>query len=196
MGATSSVARKVVAVLFLALATVLAVTNFYLVRQNRQLRVLAAERQREAEPTVGVALPPLHGFDSKGKKLTSEYGYDPRKTLLFVLSPDCGVCTRNWPNWQAMLESLDEESYRFVFANLAGELTEDYLALYGFTEFPVFAELDPQSKIDYNLRFTPQTVLIAPDGIVEKVWTGMLNLNDERRREIEQTLGVKLPALE
>ncbi len=174
----------------------LAITNFYLVQQNRQLRALASTRQRALELQVGAIVPPLHGFDIKGKKLTSEYGHDPRKTLLFVLSPDCGVCTRNWPNWQAMIKALDEESYRLVFANLTGELTADYIALYGFAKFPVFAELDPQSKIDYTLRFTPQTVLIASDGTVAKVWTGMLNLDDERRSEIEQTLDVKLPALE
>jgi hypothetical protein len=73
----------------------------------------------------------------------------------------------------------------------SSEGVKDYVAKHDLTNVPVIADIEPKSWVDYEMTVSPQTVLIAPDGTAEKVWTGRIGADE--RGEVEQRLGVKLP---
>jgi peroxiredoxin len=142
---------------------------------------------------AGKALPTLTGLDTEGRKLTFDYGSEPRKTVLLVFSPRCTYCTENMPNWNAIARGLDAKSFRVVAVSTVSEGVKEYVAEHEFKNVPIIADPDPKNRVSYEMNLTPQTVLIGPDGTAEKVWTGLIQ--GDERDEIEQYLGVKLPAL-
>lgn len=184
---------NVLNIVTIILGLFLVFANFKLLEANRALRgeLQAAQRKQALEP--GSVVPPLRGVDSDGELV--QYGFDtePRSTLLFILSPKCGVCDKNWGNWQEIITSVPEGKYRLLFANLDIEpLPKAYIKLHGFSEYGVIDQIDPQSKIDYQTGYTPQTILIDSEGRVQQVWTGILTFPEERIQELKDTLGVDL----
>lgn len=176
---------------FCLLVVVLVATNVLLIRQNSQLKAEAGKGDRSLEVKPGKQLPAFDGRDVDGNQLTIAYGQDPRKTLLFVLSPRCGLCRDIMPDWEKMVKSIDQKSFRVVAVSLTPEGTKEFLAKYNLGSIPVIADADPKDRVDYEMTLTPQTVLIGSDGKVEKVWTGLLTDEEE---EIERSLGVALLA--
>jgi hypothetical protein len=116
-----------------------------------------------------------------GKQVRYAYGItDQRDTLLLVLSPTCHACEYNWPNWTQMIRKLNGQKTRLLIANIAAgsALTTDYLAKHQVAADNVIAEVSAESIQAYKLGYTPQTILIAPDGKVVRVHTGMLKEGD------------------
>jgi len=178
---------------YFALALVLVGLNVALALQNRSLksRVEAAELKalQTFEAKAGTVVPSLTGIDfTSGKMVEYTYGIDGRPTLVLSFSPFCGVCEENWPFWQTVIDRFPQEEVRIVAVDLTAKAEWQYLLEHGLGEnVPVITELDPASLRDYHLRYTPQTLLICPNGVVEKVWTGRLresavtDLNDRIR---------------
>jgi hypothetical protein len=173
------------------LGATLLLVNVLLVQQNKKLRVLAGRPDRVLESKPGTALPPLEGFDSNGNKHIISYGQDLRKTVMLVLSPRCQACEENRPNWEAVINGIDRQSFRLAAVSLQSEGAKEYVSRLGIDKIPVLTKIDPKHKVAYNLALTPQIILIDPDGKVEKVWTGVLQGED--KREVERSLGVRLP---
>lgn len=178
---------------FVLLMVVMAGLNVALVVQNKTLKAAAANAgSRSIALKAGKALPALNGVDVEGRKLTFDYGADPRKTVLLVFSPRCPYCADNMPNWRALAEGVDPRSYRVVAVSLLSEGVREYVTEHGLSNVPVIADPDPKNRVAYEMNLTPQTVLIAADGTAEKVWTGLIR--GAERDEVEQRLGVRLPA--
>jgi peroxiredoxin len=135
-------------------------------------------------------VPSLSGTDLDGKDFTLSYSNDPRKVVLLVFSPRCGACTKNMPNWKAMLQSLDQNSYRIVAVSTVSDGVKEYVGQQKLTDIPIISEVDPKSRVSYEMNVTPQTILINSDGVVEKLWIGVLS--PDERNEVEQSLGLKL----
>ncbi len=178
--------------LVFVLVASLVIMNALLVWQNRSLKTSISEANRSIVLKQGSMLPPLSGLDARGGKVDFRYGIDRRKTLLLVFSPSCGYCTENMPNWQAIARNLDADSYRVIAVSTLPQGVEEYVNEYSLGDIPVIADADPKSKVSYEMGITPQTILIDPDGRVEEVWIGLIG--DEDKIDIENTLGVKLPA--
>ena len=177
--------------LMFALGAVLLLVNVLLVQQNKKLKVLASRPDRALEIKPGTPLPPLEGFDSHGNRHNVDYGQDSRKTVLLILSPRCYACEENMPNWQAIMNGLDQRSFRLAAVSLQPEGVNEYVNRHGINQFPVLAKIDPKYKVAYNLALTPQTILIDADGKVEKVWSGLLRGED--KQDVELALNVQLP---
>lgn len=182
---------KNAAILFVLLVFALIVLNASLIIQNRSLRGAAGTRSPVLQP--GSLVPSLSGKDLDGKDFTLSYSNDSRKVVLLVFSPRCGFCTKNMPNWQAILQSLDRNSYRIVAVSIVSEGVKEYVNQYKLTDVPIIAEVDPKSRVSYEMNVTPQTILINPDGKVEKLWIGMFS--PAERSEIEQSFSLKLPQI-
>jgi len=180
-----------VALLMFVLGAALLPMNLLLVQQNKKLKVLASRADRALEVKPGTTLPPLVGFDSNGDSFRVDYGQDRRKTVLFVLAPRCHACEENVPNWEAIINGLDQRSFRLVAVSLQSEGLNDYANRPGINQVPVLTKFDPKYRVAYNLALTPQTILIDPDGKVEKVWTGIPK--EEDKQDIELALNVQLP---
>jgi peroxiredoxin len=177
--------------LMLVLGATLLFVNVLLVQQNKKLKVLASRPDRTLEVKPGTALPPLQGFDSNGARQSIDYGQDSRKTVLLVFSPVCHACEENMPNWEAIINGLDQRSFRLAAVSLQSEGFKEYASRHGINQVPVLTKIDPKYRVTYNLALTPQTILIAADGKVEKVWTGVLR--GEAKHEVELELNVRLP---
>jgi hypothetical protein len=183
--------NRAVAVLIFVLGAALVLLNVLLVQQNKKLKVLAKRPDRALEVKPGTALPPLEGFDSNGARHSIGYGQDSRKTVLLVLSPLCHACEENMPNWEAIINGLDRRSFQLAAVSLQSEGFKEYASRHGINQVPVLTKIDPKYRVTYNLALTPQTILIAADGKVEKVWTGVLR--EEDKKDVELALNVRLP---
>lgn len=179
--------------LFVLLAAALVALNVGLVVQNRTLKAAAGNGGggRAIVLPPGKSVPALSGLDSEGRQLMFDYGSDPRKTLLLVFSPRCPYCTKNMPNWNALTLGLDEKEFRVVAVSIVPEGVKEYAEKNGLNHVPVITTPDPKDKVAYEMNVTPQTILIGPDGTVEKVWTGLIQ--GAEREDIEKQFGVSLP---
>lgn len=176
-----------------ACCLVLLAANIALIRQNSQLKARLALPAPQLQATQGAQMPDLRGFDLAGKPVEVLYGKDPRKVLVLVYSPTCPFCDKNWPNWQAMIASLDRSAVRTVAVDVTSTSTEAFLQQHQLAGLPVFQKVDPQAAVNYRFQLTPQTILVDSTGKVEKVWTGVLN--DSNLTEIKQLSGASKTAL-
>jgi hypothetical protein len=173
--------RKSVVFLFLACAIALVISSSLLASRLARLQRLDDLLNKSNRLQAGETVPPLVGYDLTGKQVRYAYGItDQRDTLLLVLSPTCHACEYNWPNWTQMIRKLNGQKTRLLIANIAAgsALTTDYLAKHQVAADNVIAEVSAESIQAYKLGYTPQTILIAPDGKVVRVHTGMLKEGD------------------
>jgi len=166
--------------LFVGFAVLLSAANLLLIRQSRNLQARLQSVRKELEIQPGNTVPALSGKDPQGNPLVIGYGQDKKQTVLMVFSPECGVCEVNWPNWDRAIRTADANGDRVVGVNLAPALSQKYLDQHGLRDHSVIAEADASAVFGYNLRFTPQTIVVGADGKVQWVWTGVLNREAER----------------
>lgn len=188
--------------LLVGMGTLFLLANIFLIKQNLELKAMILETSgppsgtfspagRPVELEVGQTLTALNGVDINGQRTSVAYNQDLRKVVFLSFAPGCGACDENMPNWETLAKELDSKSYRVVAVSLVPTGVKEYLSHYNLGEIPVLASVDSQDRVSYRLRFTPQTILVGPDGKVEKVWTGAIR--GERRKEVEKSLGIKLP---
>ena len=163
--------------------------NAALLVQNKNLRARQATN-RSIALSEGALVPSLSGVDVDGKEFTLDFGTDARKALILVFSPRCGYCTKNMPNWSAIAEGLDRRSFRIVAVSIISEGVREYVGQHGLNDIPVVSEVDPKTRVSYEMNVTPQTILVDSHGRVEKIWTGVL-LQDELT-EVSRFLNLKL----
>lgn len=178
------------ALLLTVLILTLLVLNVSLVVQNRKLRTAGAVGTRSVALKEGSVVPALSGLGLDGNKITLNYQNDPRKAVMLIFSPNCGYCTDNMPNWQAIAKSLDRKQYRILAVSTSNDGVKEYITEHSLPDVPVIADVEPKSRVSYEMNVTPQTILIDSQGKVEKVWTGVLQ--QDERTEVGRSLGLKL----
>lgn len=162
--------------------------NFALIRQNRHLKAELAAPPALL-PKIGTRIDQLAGVALDGSQARVLFDGQARRTLLFVFSTRCAVCNLNWPQWQAITRSVPSQNFRLVYANIQSPITQDYERQYGIEHATVFAELDPRYESGLNLRLTPLTILLTPNGTVTRVWPGLLS--QQEFREVLSSAGPK-----
>jgi peroxiredoxin len=178
------------AILLMVLILTLLVLNVSLIIQNRNLRSLTAVTKRSMVLKEGTIVPALSGLDLNGNKISLNYQDDPRKAIMLVFSPRCAYCTENMPNWQALAQSIDPKLYRIMAVSVTSDGVKEYVAKNGFPNVPIIADVEPRSRVTYEMNVTPQTILIDSQGRVEKIWVGLIQ--PDERTEMKQFLGLKL----
>lgn len=176
-------------VIYLLVLAGLVIMNLFLVIQNRNLKTESKAQKWVLQE--GQSVKSLSGIDINNEKQNLEWGQDNRKTLLFIFSPKCSFCVENMPTVKSILAKTDKASFRIVFVSLMNEGTMEFAEKYDIRNIPLFTEVDPVSKIEYEMKLTPQTILIDPNGKVEKVWIGLM-LKSENKSEIEKSLNISL----
>lgn len=169
-----------------ACCVVLLTANIALIHQNSQLKAQLSLPPPVMEATAGTQVPDLKGVDLEGKPVEVLYGKDSRKVLVMVFSPTCPFCDQNWPKWQNVISSLDRSTVRPVLVDVTSTTTEGFVSQHQLTSLPVILKADPRATMDYRMHLTPQTILVGPNGKVEKVWTGVLN--DSSMADLKQHL--------
>ncbi|MFL6260741.1 MAG: TlpA family protein disulfide reductase [Thermoanaerobaculia bacterium] len=168
----------------------LLIANFLIVKQNRSLRHQVLKNGPQYL-SAGEVVPTLRGLGLDDRITSVAYGRGEKPTLLLVLSPSCGWCKINLPNWQAILDQASNR-YRVVAISISRPKTAEYVRDHGLSKAAVIVEPEPRDLLAYKLQLTPQTILVNADGTVRKNWMGAFSAED--RQEIESTLGVRLPA--
>jgi peroxiredoxin len=145
-----------------------------LIRQNQNLKAELSRPSAAMQLQAGTVVPPLEGYGASGEKLLFDYGHDPRKTVLFVFSPTCSFCEENWPRWRQITAALNTESVRPLAVDVSSGATRGFADGHGLANMPLLIKIEPGSLVSYRFRLTPQTILIDPQGKVEKIWSGVL----------------------
>jgi len=185
--------RKPVVFVSVAVAIIILGLNAALVFQNQALKEKLAKPAPSLLPPVGNLSPPLEGLDSTGSRIVISYNTPKSKTLLFIFSPGCELCSENWPNWTTISHLAETTSARITYVNPVGPVPPDYLSRRGvFTNF--VAQVDPKSLVSYNLRYTPETLLLDGSGKIMNVWAGVLDAAD--LKEIERLLAQQIGSRE
>ncbi|HKG46735.1 MAG TPA: redoxin domain-containing protein [Pyrinomonadaceae bacterium] len=184
-----AISKRGTILLTLVILTLL-VLNASLVIQNRNLRELTTPTKRSIVLKEGSIVPALSGLDLNGTRISLNYQDDPRKAVMLVFSPRCAYCTQNLPNWHSIAQSLDPKLYRIMAVSTSADGVKEYVGQNSFPEVPIIADVDPKSRVSYEMNLTPQTILIDSQGRVEKIWTGVLQ--PDERTEVERFLGLKL----
>lgn len=184
--------RPSVVVAFALLAAFLVGTELLLMRENRALAAQVSLLRKTFELEAGMPLRPLSGYGLHGRRKVLFYE-GGRDTLLLVFSPECSPCDANWPNWRTALRAAGG-NVRAVFVDPTTiRPSRAFVRGRGLSADSVFARVDAQSVLEYRLRFTPQTILVSPEGRVLWIWTGVLSRVALRRLE-RRTAGGGLPA--
>jgi peroxiredoxin len=158
-----------------ACCVVLLAANIALIHQNSQLKAQLSLPPPVMEAAAGAQVPDLRGVDLEGKPVEVLYGKDSRKVLVMVFSPTCPFCDQNWPKWQQVISSLNRSAVRPVLVDVTSTTTTSFVSQHQLSSLPVILKADPRATMDYHMHLTPQTILVDPNGKVEKVWTGVLN---------------------
>jgi hypothetical protein len=149
--------------------------DFILLKQNADLRALSRERLGLLLPPLGQFVPPLTGTDPAGRKIAVNYGKNAPRTVLLVFSPTCSACKVNWPQWHALIGAVGKRPLRLVFANTSSNaVNTDYICQHNIASYTILATLDQAVLAKYNLKFTPETILVSSAGKIENAWIGVL----------------------
>jgi hypothetical protein len=131
-------------------------------------------------------VPAIRGLDPEGREVVVEMArWDRSPTILLVFSYSCRYSIENWHNWVALSKWSHKKQLRLVAVNQDKQPTA--------TEEPLFPvlnavtmlhDVEPTFRVALNLVVTPQTIVVDPEGKVERVWSGVLR--QETLQEIQR----------
>jgi peroxiredoxin len=176
--------KNLTTLLLLAIIILMGAEIVYLIYQNRQLRQMIDDPSRFFEKTlqVGQMVPAIRAEDITGNELALTYSPDGPYTLVLWFSPTCSSCEDNFEFWKNVHRLSKPERLRIVgfCACTVGEAKDVTAAKeLGFT---VLAATEPTIVDLYKGNLLPQTILIAPDGLIKSVWPGALL--DSKKKEV------------
>jgi hypothetical protein len=153
------------------LCVALAGANLLLFSENRSLN---RELRGMTEARIGSRLPSMRAIDLDGKPTEIAWASDSRRTLLLVFARGCGACDRAWPIWQQALSWAPQAGIRVLYIDLSRALDRGYLERHNVVATSTVRLPDPATAfLVYNLRTTPQAILVSPEGRVLDVWAGV-----------------------
>ena len=165
--------------------------NVLLARRAAKLTTLVSRMKSESRLTQGDKVPAITARDLQGRPAVLDYAGTNLPTVLFVITPTCGWCTKNIMNMRTLAANASDR-YRFVGLSLESDKLVDYVTQ-NKLEFPVYTDLPLLPMKRYKLGGTPQTIIVSPEGEVLKVWSGAFAEN--LQKDVESYFGVTLPGI-
>lgn len=172
------------------LASVLLLTSVLLnVAFAAKIRELRSPKS--IDPVTGVSLAPFHVTDLEGRPQLLTFSDATKPTVLYVLSPSCHWCARNFNNISA-LAARRRDSYRFIGIAVNVPDLRVYAQSTGYA-FPIYSI--PSYDVIKGLAVggTPHTLVISAQGVVIRNWIGAFT--DNQQKDIEAYFVVNLPGL-
>ena len=185
-----SIENNRVLTLFFAVLTLSLALNLFLGWRLRALSAALSQQQRQVGILVGTDLSSLPVFDVEGRPARIDFNANV-PTVVYVLSPACGWCRRNEQNMQVLAAGKSSD-FRFVGISSTSENLRQYVAA-GHAPFTVYVAAPSPSAPALDLQTTPQTLVVSPAGVVQKVWLGAFD--GSRKREIESFFKIDLPGI-
>jgi hypothetical protein len=141
---------------------------------------------------LGAEFPDLVGVSLEGSAVSLNLKRD-KPTVLYVMSPTCGWCRRNYPNVVALAKKAMGDYY-FVGVSTTGTIAELRAHLKELPlPFEVFLlDREKLGQLVY-FRATPTTLVLSPQGLVAKAWIGAYQ--DSSENEVNKYFALSLPGL-
>jgi peroxiredoxin len=145
--------------------------NIFLFRQNRDLSEALAP-----QITAGTQLRMLAGIAFDGRLEPVALPAPGSKLLIITFSPGCPACQANQDGWMRLASTLEQKGVRVLWVSRDPiEITRDYCAKHDIRLSDTLADPPYRTFAQLGLARVPNTVLVGPEGRVEKVWVGRLD---------------------
>lgn len=165
--------------------------NLLLARKVASLKAQVSLMRSERQLSEGDQVPSIPARDLQGQTAVLDYGGTNLPTVLFVITPRCQWCTKNIMNMRTLVEKAGDR-YRFVALSLDSEKLTEYVTEHKLN-LPIYTELPYGPLHQYKLGGTPQTIVVSPEGVVMKTWSGAFA--DETQKDVESYFQVRLPGI-
>ncbi|MDZ7621903.1 MAG: TlpA disulfide reductase family protein [Candidatus Competibacteraceae bacterium] len=122
--------------------------------------------------------PPLVGQTLDGRTLTLEQ-LRGQPVLITFWSTTCPSCIEEMPHLVELYQELNPKGLEIIGVAMAYDPPAQVRALVEHRQLPYPIVLDTQSRIARafdDVRLTPTTVLISPQGRIAQYWLGPLDL--------------------
>ena len=164
----------------LIVVVLMGVEIVYLVYQNQQLQSIIKDPTKYFTTVAEKqTVPSITVLDIDGNDIYLRYSPEGPFTVLFWFSPGCSVCDQNYPFWEKIYTETPHDRIRF-YGMCVGypDEAEAYVREHDLP-FPVVSVTEPFILEQYGGNLLPQTMLIAPEGIVLDSWPGLLEKDQE-----------------
>ena len=168
-----------------------AIMNLLLVLKVRSEQKFIVELKQQNRLQVDQAVPNIAGKTIDGKPIEINFAASHKPTILYVFTPTCGWCKRNFENMTTLRHGV-ENRYVFVGISLTDKDLADYVKAHNI-DYPVVTGISEGTRTVYKLGGTPATIVVSPENKVLKTWTGAYNAL--LQAEISNYFNVKLPGL-
>ena len=177
--------------LSLLLLTISVCLNVVLAYQLRSANQKILRVSQESRVKTGDLLPDLHARKLDSSAFSHAYLDAKRPTILYVFSPTCLWCEKNWENIESLNSKIATE-YDFVALSVSEQGLDELAERRDWT-FPIVKEPSTATVLAYRLGDTPQTILVSQDGHVIKNWQGAYT--GSVKKEVEEYFGLSLPGV-
>jgi hypothetical protein len=160
--------------------------NVYLGAEVRRSRGPAlADR-----PIVGKEAGVIHAWSTEGRPTNLAINEGSRPALVYIFSPTCGWCEKNYSNVVSLSKSVAGEYNVFWVTTDTFQHASDYSHT-KHCPFPVYGSVDDGTIRRLGLGATPETIVVTRENKVSHDWKGAWTAS--KRDEIEAFFHAKLP---
>jgi len=173
MSGTQSKSRfnKVMEIFLWVVALGVLAEDIFLFLQNRRLNDALAP-----QISAGAQLQMLSGLALDGRLQPVPFAVAGSRLLVITFSPGCQACQANQDGWMKLASTLGQKGVRVLWVSRDPiEITRDYCVKHGIPLSDVLADPPYRTFAQLGLARVPNTLLVGPDGRVEKVWVGRLD---------------------
>jgi peroxiredoxin len=158
-----------------AISLVLALFSL-LTLQNRELKIRLAMVVDKQVLRPGEIVPAFSAIYLNNEQCQIQYQGGIAKTLLFVFSTKCDACRKNLPHWADIVRMVQQRKDCRVIGVSLNELdnSRKFVESHSIT-FPIVVPSDSVFPREYKVSATPQTILVDSTGLVQNIWTGVLD---------------------
>jgi hypothetical protein len=172
--------NRVLNLMLCAVGIGLVAATFILLRQNGELKTLAANAlgtSADIQPGKDVSRH-LAAVDlAGGFRAISFPAPGAEKTLLITFSPICPHCMANKKNWNVITKELRRRNGWRIFwvSRDPVAMTKSYCEDSAIPLEETFADPTHRTWMGLNLNAVPNTVVVDGRGVVERLWQGELD---------------------
>jgi peroxiredoxin len=155
--------------------------------EQRKVELVKAENRLQ----TGRAVPDITGKSPEGVSTEINFPDMKKPTILYVFTPTCIWCKRNFNNMMVLRHGVQNQ-YAFFGISLTQDGTREYVAQHAI-DYPVISDIPEATKVIYRMGGTPATIVVSADRKVLQAWTGAYS--GPLKKEIEQYFKIQLPGL-
>lgn len=122
--------------------------NLLLARRVASLKRTIAVLKSESRLALGDTLPSILARDPQGQTAVLDYSATQLPTVVFIITPDCGWCTKNIMNMRTLVKNASNR-YRFVGLSLSSsDYVKEYKLEFPSTRICQSFIMDPENKVN------------------------------------------------